>query len=148
MKIRYKRLLWGSLALLVIAAAIVVYIFTEKFADTADRKPHFTVDAMDFIREFQVNDSVANKKYTEKIVAINGIISEIGSADTTANVQFTDTLTGDYIIFAFQDQHVQDAKKLHAGQSVSVKGSCSGGNYSEILGIRYISFKRAALNKP
>ncbi len=149
MKIKptYKKILIGSLILVFAVAGIAWYVFTEKFENTAEQKPDYTVSAIDFIKEFQQNDSLANKKYTEKIVAVNGIVSEIEAADTTANIKFTDTATGDYIIFAFQQQHLADAKSLQEGQSVSIKGSCSGAVYSEILESRYISFKRAALNK-
>ena len=147
LKPKYKKILLGLFIVLLAGAGVVWYIFTEKFTDTANRKSDFTVNAMDFIKEFRQNASMANRKYTEKIVVVNGIVSSIEAADTTANIKFADTSTGDYIIFAFQEQHLADAKKLKEGQQVSIKGSCSGGTYSEILGINYISFKRAALNK-
>ncbi len=147
LKPKYKKILLGLFIVLLAGAGVVWYIFTEKFTDTANRKSDFTVNAMDFIKEFRQNASMANRKYTEKIVVLNGIVSSIEAADTTANIKFADTSSGDYIIFAFQQQHLADAKKLKEGQQVSIKGSCSGGAYSQILGINYISFKRAALNK-
>ena len=147
MKPLYKRILLIALVLFLVGAGVAWYIFTEKFTDTAERKPEYTVEAMDFIKEFEKNDSVANKKYTEKIIAVNGTVSEIGAADTTANIKFVDTLSGSYIIFAFQQQHLAEAKLLKVGDKVSIKGSCSGGTYSEILGTEFISFKRAAINK-
>jgi hypothetical protein len=147
LKPKYKKILLGLFIVLLAGAGVVWYIFTEKFTDTANRKSDFTVNAMDFIKEFRQNASMANRKYTEKIVVVNGIVSSIEAADTTANIKFADTSSGDYIIFAFQQQHLADAKKLKEGQQVSIKGSCSGGAYSQILGINYISFKRAALNK-
>ncbi len=147
LKPKYKKILLGLFIVLLAGAGVVWYIFTEKFTDTANRKSDFTVNAMDFIKEFRQNASMANRKYTEKIVVVNGIVSTIEAADTTANIKFTNASTGDYIIFAFQQQHLADAKKLKEGQQVSIKGSCSGGAYSQILGINYISFKRAALNK-
>ncbi len=147
LKPKYKKILLGLFIVLLAGAGVVWYIFTEKFTDTANRKSDFTVNAMDFIKEFRLNASMANRKYTEKIVVVNGIVSTIEAADTTANIKFTNASTGDYIIFAFQQQHLADAKKLKEGQQVSIKGSCSGGAYSQILGINYISFKRAALNK-
>ncbi len=147
LKPKYKKILLGLFIVLLAGAGVVWYIFTEKFTDTANRKSDFNVNAMDFIKEFRQNASMANRKYTEKIVVVNGIVSTIEAADTTANIKFTNASTGDYIIFAFQQQHLADAKSLQEGQSVSIKGSCSGAVYSEILESRYISFKRAALNK-
>ena len=146
-KPRYKYLLIGLLIILLTGLTIVWYIFTEKFSDTAKHQSDFTVNAMDFIKEFQLNDSAANKKYIEKIVTVNGTVSEIELADTSVNIKFIDSTSGDYVIFAFQQQHLNEAKTLQEGKQASIKGSCSGGAKSEILGIKYISFKRAALNK-
>ncbi|HEY0059848.1 MAG TPA: hypothetical protein VGB56_12000 [Flavisolibacter sp.] len=142
----FKKLLWAFLIAIIAGALIVWYIFNEKFEDTSQKKAEFTVTAADLLKEFGTNDSLANKKYTEKIIAVTGTVSEIEAADTTANVKFSDSTTGNYIIFAFQQQHLAEAKKLQKGQTVSIKGSCSGGVYSEILGISYISFKRSAIN--
>jgi hypothetical protein len=146
-KPRYKYFLIGIIIILLTGVIIVWYIFTEKFIDTAEHQSDFTVNSMDFIKEFQLNDSAANKKYIEKIVTVNGTVSEIEVADTSVNIKFIDSTSGDYVIFAFQQQHLNDAKTLQEGKQASIKGSCSGGARSEILGIKYISFKRAALNK-
>jgi Tfp pilus assembly protein PilV len=143
----FKKILLGTLVLLLVAAAGIWYIFTERFTDTSERDSQYSVNAMDLIREFQQNDSLANKKYTEKIITVNGIISEVEPADTTLNIKFADTATGAYIIFAFQQQHLAETKKLKEGDAVSIKGSCSGGTYSSILETTFITFKRCALTK-
>lgn len=142
-----KNILIGLLLVSIPLIAIVIYIFTKKFDDTAKVKADYHVNAMDLIREFKQNDSLANKKYTEKIIIVNGRVSEVELADTTANIKFIDTTTGAYAIFAFQEQHLSDAKKIKSGDSVSIKGSCSGGAYSEILETEFITFKRCVLNK-
>jgi uncharacterized protein (DUF2141 family) len=142
-----KRILIGGLIGLVAAAAVIWYVFTVTFEDTADQKAAYTVSADNLIKEFIANDSLANKKYTEQIVVVNGIVSETEVADTTVNIKFIDTTTGSYAIFAFQQQHIASAKTLKAGDKVSIKGSCSGGAFSEILETEYITFKRCAINK-
>jgi hypothetical protein len=129
------------------AAGTYWYVATEKFSDTKGQKAAFTVSAHEFISEFLENDSAANAKYTEKIVSVNGRVSEIESVDTTLNVKFTDPVSGSYIIFAFQKEHESEAWTLRVGDSISIKGSCSGGIFSEILGATSISFKRSTLNK-
>ena len=143
-----KRLLISILILAGIGAAIYWYIATEKFADTKDREAAFTVNAIDFIREFRKDDSVSNKKYREKIISVNGRVSELESPDSaTVNIKFIDTTTGDYTIFAFQEQYLSEAKSVKVGDSVSVKGSCSGSIYSDLLDAYNIGFIRCTLNK-
>jgi hypothetical protein len=142
-----KRLLVIGLILVAIAAGIYWYVATEKFSDTKDTKATFTVNAMDFIKEFEKDDKAANKKYGDQIIVVNGRVAEVEPVDTTINIKFIDTTTSSYIIFAFQEQHLAEAKTVEVGDSVSIKGSCSGGIQSEILGNEAITFKRCTLNK-
>ena len=142
-----KKLLIITLVILVAGGIGIYLIFTEKFEDTGTQAAAFTVTADELIKEFQQNDSSANKKYAEKIISVNGKIAETEAADSTINIKMMDTLTGSYIIFAFQEQHIKEAKQLKEGDMVSIKGSCSGGTYSKILETEYITFKRCAINK-
>lgn len=142
---RLKKILFAGILLLLAGSAIYWYIATDKFADTADRKPAYIVEALPFIREFTTDEKTANQKYTEKIIVVTGTVSATEKADSTINVKMIDP-GGSYIIFAFQDQHLEDAKSIKEGDHVSIKGSCSGSVYSDILETHVISFKRSALN--
>ena len=144
---RYKKWLIAFGVLLLAGAAVIYYLFTLKYDDTATVKADFTVNAMDFIKEFKQDMAVANKKYSEKIVVVNGTVSAIEMADTTANIKMIDTTNGAYVIFAFQQQHLAEAKAMKEGEPVSIKGSCSNGAFSNILEAEYITFKRCAINK-
>jgi len=139
-------LISAGIALLAVAV-VVWYIFTDTFGDTSRIKADYSVKARDLITEFQQNDSLANRKYTEKIIAVSGVVTEVELADTTVNLKMADTTSGAYIIFAFQQQHLPEAKKVKEGDSITVKGSCSGGAYSQILETEYISFKRSTISK-
>ena len=143
-----KKILITGLILAGIGAAIYWYIATEKFAATKDREADFTVNAIDFIREFRKDDSISNRKYVKKIITVNGIISDLESPDSaTVNIKFIDTATGDYIIFVFQEQYLAEAKSVKIGDSISVKGSCTGSIYSDLLDAYNIGFIRSTLNK-
>jgi uncharacterized protein YpmS len=141
----WKWLLVLGLLMLLVGGGAVWYIFNLKFEDTSTQKANFTVNAYSFIKEFEVNDTLA--KYIEKMVIVNGRVSETENADSTVNIKMVDTLTDAYIIFAFQPQNANDAKTLKVGDSVAIKGSCSGGAYSEILETTFITFKRCVINK-
>lgn len=147
MKKRFKKWLIVAGILVLAGGAALWYLFTEKFEDTKKVKADYTVHAIDLIEEFQQDEAAANKKYTEKIIIVNGTVSEIKNADTTANIIMADIKTGAYIIFAFQQQHVAEAGKLKLGDNISIKGSCSGGNYSTILETEKIDFKRCTVNE-
>lgn len=123
------------------------YVWNETYADTDTVKADYTVTAPDLIREFAVNDTAANKKYREKILVVDGIVSQAEHmADSTTNIQFADS-TGSYIIFSFDKEQYEKVKTVKTGDLISAKGSCSGSIYSDILGTTSISFKRSTINK-
>jgi tRNA_anti-like len=148
---RNKKVLKWSLVtagvLLLIGAAVYLYFATLSHDDTASLKADYTVEAIPFIKEFEKDYKTANKKYAEKIIAVKGIVTTVEPADTTMNIKMADTTTGSYLIFAFQDQHMAEAKKLKPGENVLIKGSCSDGIYSDILGTYFVSFKRSTVEK-
>ena len=142
-----KWLLIGGGSLLLTGIALYFYYATRTHDDPAALKVDYSVEAIPFIKEFEKDYKLANKKYAEKIITVKGTVTATEPADTTMNVKMTDTTTGSYLIFAFQEQHMAAAKDLKEGDNVVIKGSCSDGVYSEILGTYFISFKRSTVMK-
>jgi len=140
-----KWLMIGGAGLLLIGITGYFYYHTRTHEDTGSLKADYTVEAIPFIKEFEKDDKAANKKYAEKIIAVKGMVSATEPADTTMNIKMTDTTTGSYLIFAFQNQDMPEAKSIREGDVVVIKGSCSDGVYSEILGTWFISFKRSTV---
>lgn len=143
-----KWLRWILLAFVVMTLAgggVFYYVMTATFADTSSEKAAYTISAADMLAEFQQNDSAANKKFSEKIVAVSGLVSEVEGADTSATVKFVDTFTGSYLIFDFQSGASRQAAALQPGANVTLKGSCSGSIYSRLRNAHMISFKRSVI---
>ena len=130
---------------MLIGVIVYFYYASRTHEDTAGLKIDYTVEAIPFIKEFEKDYKAANKKYAEKIITVKGVVTTIEPADTTINIKMADTTTGSYLIFAFQDQHMAEAKKLKPGENVLIKGSCSDGIYSDILGTYFVSFKRSTI---
>jgi tRNA_anti-like len=147
MKSWVKKLVFVFLLIAAVGGFAVWYLFNEKFTDTTKRDAAYSIDAQSFIKEFQQNDSLANIKYKEKIITVNGIVSEIETMDSIINIKMIDTTTDAYVIFGFQDEQIAKVKTIKEGDKISVKGSCSGGSYSEILEAEAIDFKRCVINK-
>lgn len=132
-------------SLLGIGLIVYFYFATLRHEDTASLKIDYTVDAIPFIKEFEKDYQAANKKYDEKIIAVKGIITATELADTTMNIKIEDTTSGSYLIFAFQQQDMADAKRLKKGNSVVVKGVFSDGIYSDIKEAYFINFQRSTV---
>lgn len=123
------------------------YVMNETFAGSETVKADYTVNATDLISEFLASDSAANRKYREKMIVVNGTVTQTErQADSTTVIQLADS-TGSYIAFSFEPFLLPQVQGIKAGDAVSLKGSCSGSIYSEILGTTVIQFKRSTLNK-
>jgi hypothetical protein len=145
-----KKLGWiiiGPLFVYIGFTIINKMVMNETREGTETLKTDFTVSAPALLSEFMANDSAANKKYREKIIAISGKATEVEVLkDSTVNVKFADS-TGSYIILPFEKKFFETTKNMKPGEEVDAKGSCSGSIRSEILGITSISFKFVTLNK-
>lgn len=140
-----KGLLAMVILLLLTGIAVYFYYATLTHKDTASLKADYTVEAIPFINEFEKDITAANKKYAEKIIAVRGVVTSIIPADTTLNIEMKNPATGSYLIFALQQNNQDKARTLKVGDTVVIKGSCSDGVYSEILGTYFIGFKRCTI---
>lgn len=131
--------------MLALAGGVGYYYITRSFKDTAELKPDFEVDALPFIAEFEKDPKTANARYSEKMITVRGRISAIEKADSVVNIKMANESTGSYVIFALQPNEQAATRGLKATDSISVKGSCSNGTYSDILSVYFISFKRCVI---
>lgn len=122
-------------------------VWGETFADTNTVKADYRISAPELIREFAANDTAANRKYREKIIAVDGKVAQVETlADSTVNIKFTDS-SKYFINFSLDKKEYASTQLIKPGDPVSIKGSCSGSSYSMILDSSSIDFKRSTLNK-
>lgn len=140
-----KKILVTGSVLALAGVAVAWYLFTLTFDDTATIQSDYTVQSDAFIKEFLADEKKANGKYTEKIISVSGLISSIEKVDSSFNIKMSDSTTGSYIIFALQPEQQSKATTLKEGDAVKIKGSCSGGIYSNILESESITFKRCVI---
>jgi hypothetical protein len=122
-------------------------LLSEGHATTASVKTDFSVSSDALIKEFMASDTTANNKYREKMLEVSGMVNSIDiAADSTSTIKFADS-TGSYAIFSVEKAELEKAKAVKAGDSITVKGICSGSIFSEILGTTSINFKRSVIHK-
>jgi uncharacterized protein (UPF0333 family) len=116
------------LLVVMVLGAITAGVFTCKQfnrtnADLAKVKPAFTVEASAIIKEFNENDSSANKKYLGKVVTVTGQIKKVDRDDDGYYMLVLGDTTNPSSVFCAMDtSHMKNAANLAEISSVSVKG--------------------------
>lgn len=120
----------------IIAIAVVLFIFIAIFLvykiankshlDVAKTLPEISVSASVLLEEFSNDEIVANNKYLDKIVQVNGkvlskkIIEEKGVIALQTNDDFGS------ILCHFLPESSDKFSNLELGQNIKIKGICTG----------------------
>lgn len=118
-----------KIALLVFALALVGGIigykmYTKPHKEVTDSKADFSLSSADLYRAYGENEREANTKYLNKILEVKGTISTINTVDVGSSfvLDSGDPMGGITCEFESSDA----TKDLAVGQTVSVKGFCTG----------------------
>ena len=121
----------GILILLVLAAVLIggaIYGWKEfhrRHKETSAMTAAFSVPAPALVKAFQDDENKANKQYNDKVISVSGTIVKVDHNDSTQTVQLDGQSMGG-VICQFENTHGSDLKTLRSGQSVTIKGICTG----------------------
>jgi hypothetical protein len=119
-----KRIIIGSIVVAVFALAVAVYQYQRRSKNTVDGDPAYTTTASELFKEFDANEDSANAKYLNKVILVRGEIVDmtpIDSANLNIVLGTTDPIFGVSCQLPAANQN-----KLKVGESVNVKGLCTG----------------------
>ena len=124
-----------AVVLLIAAAAIYAYReFTRKPVDMAAASPDFRSKADDIIRQLRSNDSAAFKKMEGKIIEITGIIKDLSGSDQNVLILLGDQGSMESVRCSMDSSTAIVPGTLRIGESVTIRGTCSGVDADELLG--------------
>jgi hypothetical protein len=116
--------------LLIALLAASVYGWAEyhrKNKGTGALKPAFTISASELVKQFEKDENKANLLYNDKVISIAGNIAVITDNDSTTSVLLKDNanvLAGTSCFF--EPQYSAEIKQWKPGQTVKIKGICTG----------------------
>jgi len=147
---RRKIIFYVFFSLLVIIGAAGIYIYREynrSHRDTAELKPNYTISATELLKEFEIDEKSSNNKYWDKVLKVDGIIKElIKDEKDFYSVSLGDTASLSSVRCSIDSLHSNEAASLQKGNSVVIKGICTGFNADELLGSDVI-LVRSVINK-
>jgi hypothetical protein len=120
---------WVFVIGLITAFSAIYYVFNMPRRNIAKESASFTLTAKQLIAEFQKDESAANAKYLDKVIAVSGEIKGVRTLDNHSMVfSLEDAMEGVSCTVDSADVAMNALKlsQLKNGSLGTFKGRCSG----------------------
>jgi hypothetical protein len=101
------------------------YIYTKPHESTKNINADVTIKAADLYRQYFVNETEADKKYLNKIIKVEGKISEI-TINGTVQIYVLEAQSAGSISCQMAPSEIAKKTGVEKGSTVSIKGRCTG----------------------
>lgn len=126
MKKRTKIILLAVLVVGAIAAFYGYSEYTRGHKDLSNEKADVTLTAQELMSAFETDEAAANTKYLDKAISVTGTVKAIDKNEAGGySVQLIGSDMGN-VSCEMDERHNADAEKLHTGDNVTMKGTCTG----------------------
>mgnify|MGYP000285961114 FL=1 len=121
-----KKILSAILILGIIGAFIAYKIYNKPHVNVANSKVDISLTANKILNDFSTDENDANAKYLEKIIEVKG---EIVSLKTEKGLGIISLKTNDdfgTVLCHLSEESTRKMRNFKEGQTISVKGICTG----------------------
>jgi hypothetical protein len=117
--------LGGLLAIVGLSAGWLMY--NQPHADLNEMEAAHRLPAAELYSAFEADEAAANARFLDQVVAVTGEVADVTEAqDGTLIVMLREPAGMFGVSCAFQPEQAAPAKSLQPGQTVTIKGQCSG----------------------
>ena len=135
-----KKILIIIVALIIIGGAagwyVYTYVYNKPHKDYEKAEPAMILKAKRLFTDYSANPELADQKFLDKVVQIEGTISGVQTVDTLVIVFFS-YKTGDFgdegVRVTMLPDYREDAKRLSTLKPVKLKGHCTGYNGTDVI---------------
>ncbi len=124
-----RKYFWGILVLLLLVAGIYIYKeYNRTLADVKSLEPEYSADAVSLIKEFEQNETEAQKKYRglNVVLSVNGILKGIETENNNYTLLLGDTAAMSSVRCRMDSTYTNEVKNLNKGRMVTIKGYFNG----------------------
>jgi len=124
------------------AAAVYFLVYNKPHPDYEKAKPEFVLSAEALYTAFIDDEVTANNQFTGKVVAIDGQVAGVEQLDDMVIVSFVFSegfFGGEGVRCTMLEGHHASALDLLPGESVKIKGLCTGFTGSDVI-LEHCSF--------
>ncbi|MCK5440520.1 MAG: hypothetical protein KAJ23_01390 [Maribacter sp.] len=126
MKGKKFKIILGFLLVAIVSLLISIYYYNKPDVNVVKTNAAFVLTAKNLIEEYSADETSTNKKYTEKVIQVNGMVHEITTLKGNSIITIGNADQESSIICHMLSNQSQKALQLVKGQKISVKGVCTG----------------------
>jgi tRNA_anti-like len=122
-----KKIIISTVVLVVLIGGIYAWSeYTRTVKSLAGVEADFTTDAAALIAEFEKDELAADKKYHNKIVAVNGMVKGVDAVQNTYSIVLGDTSQLSAVRCVVDSVYVKSVSGVNRGMVITVKGAITG----------------------
>lgn len=130
---KHKNLVYRIIALaILLVIGITCYLFRPTPDSVCNKIAIKTLRADQLINEYETDEADANKLYLGKVVTVTGVVSSITNDDLNRlTIEFECQSVGTVIATLCKNESTR--ANIQIGETLSIKGECSGYTFDVIL---------------
>ena len=122
----FKKIIIAILILGTIGAFVGYKMYNKPHVDVAEVAADISIAADKILNEFSTDETEANTKYLDKIVAVKGEISEIKTEKEKGIITLKTNDDFGSVLCHLSEKSTHKINTLKVGQTITVKGICTG----------------------
>jgi DNA/RNA endonuclease YhcR with UshA esterase domain len=121
---KIKKIIIGILVLGIIGAFIAYKMYNKPHVNVEEASADISITADKILNDFSSDENSANLKYLDKIIQVNGVVSEINIEKGIITIETNDDFGN--VICHLSEEASRKISGLQEGQIIVVKGICTG----------------------
>ena len=121
-----KKIFLAIIILAVIAGFVGYKMYNKPHVDVAESSSDIVITADNLVQAFSTDETAANEKYLDKIVEVKGEISSMKLENEKGIVYLKTSDDFASVLCNLSESSTQKMNDLKEGQTIIVKGICTG----------------------
>ncbi len=120
------KIIISILIIVLVGTLISMSLYNKPHTDVAKSSPNISLASKTLLDDFENDENLANSKYLEQIIQVSGTISELSVSKGKGIVTLGNKDSFGNIMCHLSAKENEKMTALEKGQSITIKGICTG----------------------
>jgi hypothetical protein len=121
-----KKIIFGILILGIIGAFAAYKIYNKPHVNVGEASADLRISADKILNDFILDETRANETYLEKIIEVTGVISDVKKEREKGIIALKTTDDFGSVLVHLSEEATKKISSLKVGQTIVLKGICTG----------------------